>query len=328
MAPIFEAAAALTSRGRRCHPAALALWTVVVFIAMTPPAALGAFPGRNGKIAFVNYLDNDIYVANADGSRVRRLPGANTRASYEDHPAFSPSGRQLAFASNRVDTTSFCRDSEDGFSCNFEIYTVGSGGGEPRRVTFNANAFEDPSTGGGQPGVYDDEPQFTRSGREIVFMRSSCGSDCNGLLAIPVGGGNERQLVSGFKAEPATSPNGRQIAFVENGGIWVMKASGGERRRLTSNPRGDGSPDFSPDGRQIVFESGQGSRTYVYVMNANGTRKRRLALGSDPVFSPDGRSILYEGSAGIWVMNVDGSRARRVIRNPNAGSPAWQAIPR
>ena len=49
-----------------------------------------------------------------------------------------------------------------------------------------------------------------------------------------------------------------------NGGntdLSIVSASGGEPRRLTSAPGADTSPSFSPDGRQIVFESDRSGRS-------------------------------------------------------------------
>jgi TolB protein len=58
---------------------------------------------------------------------------------------------------------------------------------------------------------------------------------------------------------PAWSPNGRLIVFVtgdvEDDEIFVMRADGTRRRRLTDNLRQDAFPGFSPNGRYIVFSS-------------------------------------------------------------------------
>ncbi|MGH2805784.1 MAG: TolB family protein, partial [Actinomycetota bacterium] len=58
---------------------------------------------------------------------------------------------------------------------------------------------------------------------------------------------------------PAWSPDGKLIAFttgdVEDDEVFVMRANGTRRRRLTNNIRQDGFPSFSPNGRYIVFTS-------------------------------------------------------------------------
>jgi Tol biopolymer transport system component len=64
---------------------------------MTTPAAYGAFPGRNGKLAFLKYGDAGpaVYTMNVDGSQERRLRGPGLDGTGA---AFSPDGRMVAFS--------------------------------------------------------------------------------------------------------------------------------------------------------------------------------------------------------------------------------------
>ena len=162
-------------------------------------------------------------------------------------------------------------------------------------------------------------------------------------------GGKQRRLTPdrSYDSAPAWSPNGRRIAFTSdrdgNDEIYVMNADGSKQRRLTRNPGYDGLPTWSPDGRQIVFTSERGgnypghmlNEVEVYVMNADGSRQRRLTpAGGDgdfsPAWSPDGfriaftREPLRAGSGGtaIHVMNADGGKKRRLTRNGD-GESAW-----
>jgi Tol biopolymer transport system component len=79
----------------------------------------------------------------------------------------------------------------------------------------------------------------------------------------------------------------------------------------------DGMPDFSPNGRRIVFTSNRDRNGEIYVMNANGSGQRRLThrAGDDfvPRFSPDGARIAFVTLPGtINVMNADGTGLRRL----------------
>src|SRR6476469_962376 len=61
------------------------------------------------------------------------------------------------------------------------------------------------------------------------------------------------------------------------------------------------NPSWSPDGRQLVFESARHGNTTLYIINADGTGEHRLTFtgyGDDthPAWSPDGRTILYDSS--------------------------------
>ncbi len=62
--------------------------------------AKAAFPGKNGKVAFVSDRDGneEIYLTNADGTNPTRL---TTEPSRDFHPAFSPDGNRLTFTTRR-----------------------------------------------------------------------------------------------------------------------------------------------------------------------------------------------------------------------------------
>lgn len=93
-------------------------------------------------------------------------------------------------------------------------------------------------------------------------------------------------------------------------------------------------PQWSPDGRSIVFASTRDGDWEIYVMAADGTNPRRLTRspGRDahPSFFPDGRSIVFQsprghavaGQVDLYVMDADGGNQRRLV-----GSPGFNAIP-
>ena len=51
-------------------------------------------------------------------------------------------------------------------------------------------------------------------------------------------------------------------------------------RRLTTDPAIDTAPTFSPDGRQIAFESDRGGSQQIYLMNADGSGQHRISFGA------------------------------------------------
>jgi len=88
-------------------------------------------------------------------------------------------------------------------------------------------------------------------------------------------------------------------------------------------------PYWSPDGKQIVFQSDRNSsmegKDQIYVMNADGSEIKRLtfhdASDETPVWSPDGSTILFSSyitsdNNELFIMNVDGTGIRQLTKNP------------
>ncbi len=83
-------------------------------------------------------------------------------------------------------------------------------------------------------------------------------------------------------------------------------------------------PDWSPDGRRIVFELERADTASIATMSADGSGIRNLTpkgFQGQPSFSPNGSLIVYErdideGNNGVWLMHSDGSGLRRVTRSP------------
>jgi TolB protein len=84
----------------------------------------------------------------------------------------------------------------------------------------------------------------------------------------------------------------------------------------------------------IVFDTGDGPRSQIYTVAADGRRLRQLTHGgrgqrTDPHWSADGSRIAYvsdeSGSPQIWMMRRDGSGQHRVTHDPGADffSPSW-----
>ncbi len=100
-------------------------------------------------------------------------------------------------------------------------------------------------------------------------------------------------------AASASAPRAGAVVFsrvseeegVVKGGLYAAKE--GRLNQLTENP-GDSQPDFSSDGRTIVFSRGGD----IYSVRADGSGERMLTSGPQlderPVFSPNGRIVLFE----------------------------------
>jgi Tol biopolymer transport system component len=89
---------------------------------------------------------------------------------------------------------------------------------------------------------------------------------------------------------PAYGPDGTSLLCTIEGSkdaqnVYVMRRDGSGRRRLTHNRDVNRDPSwnprYSPDGRRIVYWSGDNPKDFrVRVMNADGTHKQTIARGS------------------------------------------------
>src|SRR3546814_7926136 len=103
------------------------------------------------------------------------------------------------------------------------------------------------------------------------------------------------------------------MAVGGNTDIYRVSASGGQSTRLTDTPGIDIGGSYSPDGRQVVFESDRSGSPQCYVMNADGSNQRRLSFFglrcATPELSPRGDQIAFTRLSGdftIAVMNPKG----------------------
>ena len=116
-----------------------------------------------------------------------------------------------------------------------------------------------------------------------------------------------------------------KIAFQSNqtgnNEIFVMDEDGSNKQNITINPGSDNSPDWSPDGKKVAFNSDRDTGfPEIYVMNSNGGAPTRITFvsgsNSTPAWSPDGKKIAFQsrrdGDFEIYVMNADGSQQTRL----------------
>ena len=131
-----------------------------------------------------------------------------------------------------------------------------------------------------------------------LIALSLVAAGCAGAEPMPT----PAAMPTGTPMPPLTGSGGGVIAFASdrNGGDWeiyVMNADGSEQRRLTSRPRTDQRPAWSPDGAWIAFTSRRKGSEDIFVMRPDGTDVHRLTTdGSNefaPAWSPDGTRIVF-----------------------------------
>ncbi len=161
------------------------------------------------------------------------------------------------------------------------------------------------------------------------------------LLATTfVGFANEAPL---WIRDAKISPDGKQIVFTYKGDIFTVPISGGEARRLTSQPTYETSPVWSPDSRTIAFSSDRYGNFDVFTVSADGKSEqwKRLTFNSasetPESFTPDGKAILYSAAiqdpassalfptsrmTELYSVSVDGGASTQILATP-ARNISW-----
>ena len=227
--------------------------------------------GRKGPASY----SADLFVMKANGSdktrltRERRIPGASTANDLQ--PAFSPSGRRIAFV-------------REGQGTNSDIYTIRTDGTNPKRLV-DIPSFEYYS--GGQPA-------WSPSGTKIAFFSGV--EDDYSIETIAPDGTGRKPVTEGYA--PNWSPDGSRIAFHRSADglesrILVADADGTDEIALpTQEGAYDSEPAFSPGGGKVVFASDRDGDYDLYVMNADGSGEtRQLTNNPGDERSPDWQPV-------------------------------------
>ena len=329
---------------RQCA-ALMAIGTLALGAALSPSAAVAAFPGGNGVIAYEPYPFQDpnqatgILSIRPDGSGLRQLTSSDPPFVTDRRPSWSADGRRLVFSR--------------------EFYGD-IGGSSAELLTVNADGSRATEVHGGFTSY--DSPSFSPNGRRIVF---------GGVYTVRTGGDSAKpdKLVSMTVADrPEYSPDGRRIVFSgikgdllgeARSGIWIMRRDGSRLRQLTSVALGstphlpaDTLPDFSPDGSHIAFvhfdESDESGSTNplsageLHMMRADGSDEHAVPNtdgAGGPAYAPAGDRIALslpsngggDACRDIYTISPTGSDRQRVTEGCEVAysysAPSWQPDP-
>jgi len=225
------------------------------------------------------------FSSNGNVNQVWTVPvagGEPTSLSFQDYnasnPRVSPDGATVLFESDR--------------SGNNDIWSVSFAGGDPRPLTTSA--------------LGDVAPDWSPDGKSIVFNSNRRGSWDIYVMADT--GGEARLLVDWPETQeinPRHSPDGRTIAFTSTReartrDVWIVPATGGPPKRLTTLDAWLEIMDWSPDGMQLLVRTGITSGALYRVPVAGGAPQ---LLSTPPGasmarWSPDGSTIAFANIGG------------------------------
>jgi tricorn protease len=129
-------------------------------------------------------------------------------------------------------------------------------------------------------------------------------------------------------AQPAVSPDGKEIAFVSGGNLWTVPAAGGDARLLITGAGDLYRPLYSPDGHNLAVISTRTGNGDIYLFNLDSGALTRLTFDDAAdrldAFSRDGRWVYFSNSghnAGggmneIYRIPVTGGTPMTVVAEP------------
>ena len=234
------------------------------------------------------------------------------------NPLFSPDGKWIAFLRDRLDTQ--------------DIYVIPSGGGTPRQVTFDNRIIL---------GI-----SWNADGRDLIFASNRGGA--SSLWRIPREGGTPERLpiTGGLVVRPTVARKGHRMAYANmnyTSDIWraelpplgkPQQNAAAPVKFIMSTALEEG-PQYSPDGKRIVFQSTRTGDYEIWRCNADGSNPVQLThfggpLTGTPRWSPDGREIVFDsrpkGHSHVFVINAEGGQPRQITTGETENGVAdWSA---
>jgi len=244
-----------------------------------------------------------IYLFSLDNFEKRALTFPAKGILGDSDPVFSPDGKSVAFLRDFLDTQ--------------EIFAVPVRGGAPRQITDDKRIILGAS--------------WSADGRSLIFS-SNRGGPYSLWRILASGGKPERLPIGGasWAIRPTVARKGNRLAYTNLSyvsEIWRAELPAAPGAKLSPPEKFIGSteleegPQYSPDGRRIVFQSTRTGSYEIWRCDADGSNLVQLThfqgpLTGTPRWSPDGSQIVFDsrpaGHSHIFVINAEGGQPRQV----------------
>ena len=273
-----------------------------------------------------------LFAIDPDGSDLVQLLDCETA-----RPRISPDGTRIAFAIAM----------DDGHD---RVATMAIDGSDLRILTTSG---------------YSEYPDWSPDGSWLIYAHSDqecSNSDClqaqgvrESLWRMNADGSNQRRIgpADVVDQEPRLSPDGSQVVFsrsdppaFQTATIMIRDLATGEERVATSHGRGEEHPDWSPDGKWIIYNTfDSASHPYLFqqierVPSDDATATPVVLYPGDAThdgwkatYSPDGSSIAFDCNEALCRMDADGSNVQVLVTAPGdelreLNHVAWGVVPK
>jgi Tol biopolymer transport system component len=324
------------------------------------PSFTGAW-NLSGQVVFAPG-DGSLWLQNANGANVHVLV-KRTGQSYAASPAFSPDGKQVAYALTAYDPNG---------NAVADIRVINLAGKDERVIA----APPDDKT------VFN-FPAWSPDGKELWFTRTATSGDVTSdeIDRVSTAGGTAQRVIEGGRAV-SVSPDGKKIVFLRldfttyRSSLWVADLDGSHARQLLDKDAFAAleGARFSPDSQTLVFaasgapqeqlpglQAGRGGTNEVarsqtatadaclarflftcwvntayahglpwdlWMVNLDGTKFERLTeVGADspyPAWSPDGKFVAFMDLSGFYVVNRETKEGNLISINGGHGALDWR----
>lgn len=255
-----------------------------------------------------------IFLLSLDTLEVHPITSPPTGTLGDTTPAFSPDGKSLAFVRDTLDVR--------------EIYLLPLSGGSPQQITFDHADIQ---------GI-----TWTPQSDKLIFASSRQGQVS--LWSISARGGTPQRLPiagAGWSMRPALNRKGNRLAYtsvVYSSSIWRASLTPdhkvvGPLEHFISSTGLEEGPQYSPDGKHLVFQSTRTGYHEIWRADADGSNPIQLThfaknLTGTPRWSPDSKRISFDsrpaGHSHVFIINAEGGQPRQVTQGDTEnGVASW-----
>lgn len=305
-----------------------------------------------------NRIAHNIWiVSTAPGSQPRQL----TQTGHDTRPQWSPDGKTIAFLSGREGAPEvYVMPAQGGAEKKITSLSTGADNEkwspDGRSIAFTSSVFPDcadDACNRARDDAVEKSKVKARVYDHLLYRHWVHWSDGkrSHLFLVGANGGAPRDLTphADYDVPPdergdandfAFSPDSKEICFTAvtdrpeaistNGDLFLVAASGGEPKRITSNPGFDGHPAYSPDGRFIAYHSQktpeyESDRWRLMLYDRPGETHIEVAGSFDRsvdeiIWSPDSKEIYFtaesEAEQPLYeIAAAPGSTPREIVKD-------------
>lgn len=264
--------------------------TLLALLGLMVAAGIGYFSGQ------------ELSPPRSSPTNVHRVHRLTDLAGLEEFSSISPDGRSVAFTAS--------------LNGRRQIFVRLVAGGRPVQIT--------------NDDVDHQVPRWSPDGNSLLYFSPGAATEYQGKIwSIPALGGSPRLVINSVGGADVNR-EGRVTCFrVMNGAVQLVTSEfdgSGIEVIARSVPGFHLSPRWSPDGKWIAFQRGDGVRYDIFIIGSDGGNARQLTkdkhMVSGLAWTPDSLGVVYGSSRGstlpylpplaLWHTRIDGSASRQI----------------